>query len=270
MPDAASDSPLGSALELHHRGDGPAVVLVHALGSSRQSWDGLTSLLADCTLITYDLPGHGERAAPSKSYRIRDLADELDTALAAAEIDQVYVLGMSLGGLVAQELVARSPERIAGLILIDAVARYPDPVRQAWIERARTARESGMQALVGPTLATWFTAETLAAGGPIVDAVEAALRATPAEGYALACEALERADTQNLLASIAVPTLIVCGSDDLPHFTAAATMLTDSIAPAELVWLTPARHASALEQPAQFAAAVRDFIARTAAPMTSS
>jgi len=78
----------------------------------------------------------------------------------------------------------------------------------------------------------------------------------------LACEALAAADLRPILGSIAAPTLVVCGREDLPSFIDAAHLLSREIGKAELLWLEPARHASILEQPQDFLAALLPFLNR--------
>ena len=85
------------------------------------------------------------------------------------------------------------------------------------------------------------------------------MRARPL-GYARACEALERVDLTGVIGKIKAPTLVVCGEDDAPPFTAASRALADTLPGAEIVWLSPARHAGVLEQPEQFQEALSRFL----------
>jgi len=90
--------------------------------------------------------------------------------------------------------------------------------------------------------------------------VRDALARCPAEGYALACEALRAADLRELAPNIAAPTLVICGDDDIPSFRDAARWLASRIRNARLAWITPARHASVLEKPEEARALMRDFL----------
>ena len=91
--------------------------------------------------------------------------------------------------------------------------------------------------------------------------VRACFRAASGEGYALACEALAAADLRALVPGIAAPTLVLCGSEELPAFRDAADWLQRTIKNAELALISPARHASILQQPAAFQRRVRAFLA---------
>lgn len=244
---------------VHRSGSGTPVVLLHPLGVDRRYWDYLTPLLPGYTVLTYDLPGHGN-SQTRPGAQIEDMAEQLLTLLQDQALEQAHVIGVSLGGLVAQHFAATHPEKIDRLVLVDTVAIYPPPVRAQWTERAATARSAGMGPLVEPTLASWFTPDFLTAAGPEVTAVRSMLSQADPEGYAVACEALEAADATGLAGGIAAPTLVVCGTEDMPPFTAAVSWFESKIPQTEVCWLSPAQHAGVLEQPEVFAAALRKFL----------
>jgi 3-oxoadipate enol-lactonase len=245
---------------LHRTGNGPPVLLLHPLGVDRSFWDDVVAALAGFEVLTYDFPGHGTTPAPAQSYTIDDLAAQARSLLAGAGHARVDVVGVSLGGLVAQRLAADAPDLVRRLVVVDAVAVYPEPLREMWRDRAARAPVEGMEPFVDPTLTLWFTGDRLAEGGPVVQSVRRALLATDPRGYALACRALDQADVTDALDRIVAPTLVVCGEDDAPPFTAAANDLAARLPGARLVWLAPARHAGVLEQPEQFRAALVEFL----------
>jgi len=244
---------------LHRTGSGPAVVLLHPLGVERRYWDPILPLLPRLTVLSYDLPGHGATKTGGVN-SVEAMADQLAELLAQAGVAKAHVVGVSLGGLVAQLFAVRHPERLDRLVLVDTVPRYPPPVREQWKQRAATARSAGMGPLVAPTLASWFTPSFLAADGPGVAAIRTMLAEVEPEGYAMACEALEAADATELATAINAPTLLVCGDDDMPPFTAAVSWFAERIPRTETVWLSPAQHAGVLEHPQAFATALTTFL----------
>jgi 3-oxoadipate enol-lactonase len=245
---------------LHSAGEGPPVLLLHPLGADRSFWDAVVPALDGFEVLTYDFPGHGATPAPEQPYTIEDLADQARSLLADVGHEHVDVVGVSLGGLVAQRLAADAPELVGRLVIVDAVPVYPEPLREMWRDRAGRAPAEGMAPFVDPTLALWFTADLMAGGGEVVESVRRALLDADPRGYALACRALEQADVTGALDRITATTLVVCGEDDAPPFTAAATELAARLPGARVVWLAPARHAGVLEQPEQFRAALVDFL----------
>ena len=246
---------------LHSTGDGPALVLLHCLGVDRRLWDfALPALTKRHRVLTLDFPGHGESPVPAHGYTIEDLSAQLAALLARDNVARAHVAGISLGGLVAQHFAATYPERVDRLVLIDTTPRYTDELRAMWAERAATARKQGVRALVDGLLKIWFTDAFVAADPPAVRYVRNTLSRASGEGYALACEALAAADLRALAAKIKAPTLVVCGEQDIPSFLAAARWLAAEIADAKLGWLTPARHASVLEQPEAFLKLLGEFL----------
>ena len=197
---------------------------------------------------------------PAEPYPIEDLAVQARELLVGAGHAQVDVVGVSLGGLVALRLAADAPDLVRRLVVVDAVAVYPEPMREMWRDRASRAPAEGVEPFLDPTLALWFTADRLAEGGPVVEAARHAFLAGDARGYGLACQALGQVDVTGVMDRITAPTLVVCGEDDAPPFTAAARELGGRLPDARVVWLSPARHAGVLEQPEQFREALVGFL----------
>lgn len=246
---------------VHDHGDGPSVLLLHCLGVDHRFWDFAASLSGDFRLIAYDLPGHGTTAVPDIPYTIDDLAEQARYVLEAQKVTRAHVVGISLGGLIAQRLAAAHQALVDRLVLIDTTARYTDELRAMWVERAAIARQAGVESLVEGLLPIWFTSEAIAQDTAAVRYVRATLVRTPGEGYAKACEALAAADLRGDAERITAKTLVICGDDDIPNFRDAAHWLRSNIRNAQLAWIANARHASVLERSSQAVPLLRDFLA---------
>ncbi|MGA8210349.1 MAG: alpha/beta fold hydrolase [Nocardioidaceae bacterium] len=247
-------------------GDGPPVVLLHPLGVDRTVWRPVEESVPGYRFLTYDLPGHGAAPAPRERCTVEDLSDQLADLLRAADLGPAHVVGVSLGGLVAQALAAREPRLVDHLVVVDAVAVYPAAMRDMWRERAALVRARGIEPVVVATLELWFTAGALERDDHVVRTVRSLLSGTDPEGYARACEVLETADTTGLLDRITAPTMVVCGEDDAPAFTTAASRLAEAVAHGRLEWLSGARHAGAFEHPSEFAALLASFLPAAVTP----
>lgn len=245
---------------LHSAGEGPPVVLVHPLGVDHTVWTPVASGLTGFSVHTYDLPGHGSTPAPRQRCTVDDLALQLAALLGDAGVGPAHVVGVSLGGLVAQALAARHPGTVDHLVVVDAVDVYPPPMRTMWRDRAALVRSEGMEPVVQATLELWFSASARDTGQAVVETVRDLVAGADPEGYARACEVLETADTSPLLADIAAPTLILCGEQDAPAFTAAAPRLAAAVQHGRLTWLPDLRHAGVLERPAELVDALLDFL----------
>jgi 3-oxoadipate enol-lactonase len=224
-------------------------VFLHPLGADARFWDPVRAELVPRTSEALDLLGHGSAGPPELGAGIgayaAAVADQLD--------DRVHLVGMSLGGLVAQELGASRPDLIASVVLVDTVAVYPEPMRQMWRDRADIARSGGLSSLAGPMVEMWFSAELGATADPRVVQASRTFVSTDPEGYARTCDMLAGVDLRDRVASLAVPAVVVCGQDDAQAFRDAATWLAHTTGDGTVHWL-PGRHACAVEHPAEFAA----------------
>jgi 3-oxoadipate enol-lactonase len=248
------------SITLHRQGSGPPLVLLHCLGVDRHFWDFADELSRDFTLVTYDLRGHGESAVPKNGYGIEDLSAQLAELLRRHAISHAHIASISLDGLIAQSLAATRPDMVDHLVLIDTTPRYTDELRAMWAERAASARNAGVGALIDGLLKIWFTPVSITENTAAVRYVRSALQRSSGEGYALACEALAAADLRPLAAIIASPTLVICGDDDIPSFLDSTRWLAANIKGAQLKWIAGAKHASVLERPDHAVTILRNFL----------
>lgn len=248
-------------IELHRTGRGPALVMLHCLGMDHHLWDCLGGLADRFELLSYDLPGHGKAPVPAP-YGIEDLSQQLAEILTAHGVKRAHVMGISLGGLVAQHFAATHPAMVDRLVLCDTTPRYTDDARANWAVRAAAARQSGATSLLPAIEKIWFTAgfNARTPTPPAIQLMRDSFARCPTEGYALACEALAAADLLDEAHDIHAPTLVLCGADESLAFREAAEWLGANIRHAKLAYVPDAAHASVLEQPAWIENALSRFL----------
>jgi 3-oxoadipate enol-lactonase len=249
-----------SAIRVHRSGSGPVLVMLHCLGMTHHLWDCLTGMADKYTLLSYDFPGHGETALPAAPYGVEELSAQLAAVLRREGIGKAHIMGISLGGLVAQCFAATEPAMTDRLVLCDTTPRYVDEARAMWVVRAAAARKDGAASLLPTIEKIWFTPGFVAAEPPAVKLVRDTFRACSGEGYALACEALGAADLRDLARRIKAPTLVLYGSEEGQAFQDAGQWLGDNIAGARLEIIPSAGHASVLEQPVRIERLLREFL----------
>ena len=243
----------------HHSGTaGGVLVLLHPLGVDRHFWDALTPLLASWRVRALDLPGHGQSRARPDRMTLESISASIVRQIESLD-ERVNIAGVSIGGLVAQEVAIIRPDLVDRLVLIDTVAHYPPPFDEMWRSRAAAMREFGASAIVEDTMAMWFTRQSLADDTPAVEYVRRTMLAVDPEGYAGSCEALASADTRASLPAILAPTLVLCGDQEPTLFTDGARELVASIPDARLAWL-PGKHGVAIERPGVTSQQVRAFL----------
>ena len=242
------------------------VVLSHALGCDLTMWDALANQLAlENRVIAYDHRGHGSSDAPDAPYTMADLADdaarllqELNTEL---DTGPVVWVGLSMGGMVGQELALRHPALVRALVLANTTSAYPDAARAVWEQRIATVRAGGIEAVADAVMGRYFHDAFRAQKPATVARYRRRLVATDAIGYVGCCNAVGNVDTTARLGQIAVPVLVIAGELDQGTPVAMAETLAQTIPGARLEVLKDASHLSAAEQPEAFAASVTRFVA---------
>jgi 3-oxoadipate enol-lactonase len=237
------------------------VVLSHALGCDLSMWDGLANRLAvDKRVIAYDHRGHGSSDAPQGPYTMAELADDAARLLRELDTGPVVWVGLSMGGMVGQELALRHPTLVRALVLANTTSGYPDAARAVWEQRIGIVQEQGIEAIADAVMGRYFHDGYRADKAATVARFRRRLVATDAIGYAGCCNAVGQVDTAARLGQIAVPALVIAGELDQGTPVAMAQTLVDAIPGATLTVLNEASHLSAIEQPEAFNAAVIAFI----------
>ena len=241
--------------------DGPVVLMSNSLMSDHTMWDGNVPALADrYRILRYDTRGHGRSGTTPGPYSIGLLADDALALLDALAIGQAHIVGLSMGGMIAQQLGARFPERVLSLALCDTASEMPP--RSLWEERFAVARSQGVAGLVDSTIQRWFTAPFITRDPGAIAKVRRMILATGAEGY-IACGSAVRDMAQTtMLLQVKAPTLVLVGRQDPACTVEQATVLYRVIDGAEMVVLEEAAHLSNIEQPQAFNGLLRAFLDR--------
>lgn len=238
------------AYEVHGEGTGTPLLLTHGYAASAAMWaPNLEALAAGRPVVTWDLRGHGESDAPHDASRYSEPASVADMAaiLDAVGVERAVVGGLSLGGYLSLAFHVEHRERVEALLLFDTGPGY----------RSAAPREQWNRWAVAQAAA--FEAEGLAALSASSEVRRG--RHDPA-GLALAARGIlvqHSSAVIDALPSVAVPTLVLVGADDVA-FLSAADYMASKIPGARLVVLDAAGHASNLDQPETFNRAVLDFL----------
>lgn len=242
----------GDTVELDYRLEGPedapVLVMANSLGTTFRMWDEQAPALGEhFRLVRYDHRGHGGSTVPPGPYEMDDLGRDVLALLDRLEIEHASFCGLSIGGMVGMWLASEAPERMDRLVLCCTSARFEPP--EAWSDRARTVRESGVGEIAGAVLDRWFTPALHESRPDLVEWAGRMLRDTPAEGYAGCCEAIRDADLCERLGGIQASTLVIAGDSDPAATLDQAKFLRDSIPDARLVVIEQAAHLANVEQP---------------------
>lgn len=248
----------GLEIAYERAGEGPALVLAHGAADNHRIWSPQLAALADeLTIVAWDEPGAGRSSDVPARFGLADYACCLAAVIEDAGLGPAHVGGLSWGGTVALELYRQRPELVATLILVDSYAGWKGSLPA---EEVRARVEGAERMLAAPafdaTLAGLFAGDPPAAFSTLLDEIAATVR--PASLRAQ-LRAMAGADLREMLASIAVPTLLIWGELDERSPLRVARELERAIPDTTLVILRGAGHVSHLERPEQFNAAVRAF-----------
>jgi 3-oxoadipate enol-lactonase len=235
----------------HHRVLGaprrPTVVVGGSVGSTLATWEPVLAALAvEFHVIAYDHRGHGGSPAPAGPYVIDDLAQDVLALLDGYHVARAHLVGLSLGGMVAQLIAARQPHRVDQLVLLCTAAHYPDP--RPWTERAATVRADGTEAIADLVLDRWLTPDYRGDHPAEAARWKKMIAGIDREGYAGCCEAVADLDLRRDLSRIQAPTLVLAGAQDPAAPPEQMRELAAAI-PGSQFLVVPGAHMPTIEHP---------------------
>ena len=226
----------------------PPLLLGCSLGTTHAMWDPQAPALAErFRLIRYDHRGHGQSPVPPGPYEIRDFADDVIELLDRLGIERASYCGLSIGGMTGIIVAARHPQRIERLVVCCSSPYMPP--HSIWRERAAAVQGAGtVDAIADAVVERWLTPGYAAEHPDVRARLRAMLAASPPEGYAASCGAIERMDLRPLLADVRAPTLVIGGEhDQAAPPPSHAWLIADGI-PGARYELVPAAHIANVEQ----------------------
>ena len=237
----------------------PWIVFSNSLTTDVSMWDTEVAQLKDrYRILRYDTRGHGQTEAAPGPYSFDVLVGDVIALMDAMGIDKAHYVGLSLGGMTGLGVAIEHGDRLLSLSACDA-RPFANPEWAApWVDRIALARDKGMEALVEPTVARWFTEDfqKVASNAPLMDHVRKMIRETSVEGYTGCAGALQGLNYSPRLGEISVPSLFMTGASDGSTPPAASQEMHAAVAGSTCVILDPASHISNLENPTDFDAAL--------------
>ena len=254
---------LTGATMLHYRqertGVGTPLVFINSLGSDLRIWDGVIAAFAQYhPIIGYDKRGHGLSDCPAGPYTLRDHANDLAGLLAHLAVPNAILIGVSVGGMIALDFAHTYPERVKALVLCDTGAKIG--TADYWTERITAVRAKGLEPLAGAILTRWFSSSFAQIEPAAYRGYYNMLTRTPLEGYAATCEARRDADLRDAVQTIQMPTLVLCGDQDLATPPSLGRELAAALPNAYFDLIKDAGHLPSLEQPAALAGKIEHFL----------
>lgn len=244
----------GAKLYWDEEGEGEPLLLIIGLGSTSRLWQRVRGELSEhFRTLTFDHRGIGRSSRGNAKHSMALMAADAAAVLDAAEVEQAHVFGVSMGGMVAQELALNFPHRVKSLILGCTMAGGPNAIRAPTPVTEGLTPEQVSKLMISlsyhPSTPRKLIEEDLAMIGTPAPAV-----------YQAQLESITNWECFSRLPEIEVPTLLIHGAADQRIPVDNAPLIASQIAGAKVVTLPATGHVFLTEKPAATFEAVLDFL----------
>jgi len=252
-------------IAVEDEGDGDAVVCVHGLGGSSNTFTPLMPALARHRVVRLDLPGSARSWRAEGLLSIERYADVVQSVCARLNVNRAHFVGHSMGTIVCQHVAVAAPKLVRSLTLFGPLIAPPDAARTAMRARGAKARSEGAAGLHEITLALLnaaISADTRARLPLAVAFVRESLMRQDADGYARSCEALAEAPAA-AVEQITAPVLLVTGDEDgvaPPQSVRAFADRLHAAASKRVAVLSRCGHWTPVERPEECQRELREFL----------
>jgi 3-oxoadipate enol-lactonase len=229
-------------------GEGDAVLMIHGLGGTTNTWTPLLGALSRHKRVRLDLPGSGRSWRVEGPLSIEKFVDAAKRAMAVAKVDKAHVVAHSMGTIVAAHLAAAEPAMVRSLALFGPLLAPPDQARANIRVRGKKVLTEGMQPTADALVQASTSNETRQRRHVAVALVRESLMGQNPDGYARSCEALadaRAADTSR----IACPALLVTGDEDIVAPPQSVRMMAQKISGSRVEVLRGCGHWTTVEKP---------------------
>ena len=249
----------------HYRLDGRGerwVTFITGIANDLSMWDGQVPALArDFNILRYDLRGHGGSESTRGDYSIALLVSDLKTLLDELKVKKTALVGLGLGGAIAQAFAIAHPGRVDRLMPCCCRARMVSDFAAMWHKLRDTVQKNGLESIVEPTVQRWFSEDFKAAHPEVLEKVRRMIRGTTIDGYMGVTAAFLGLDVEDRLGEIRSPTLYVSGAEDkLGGPPELMKNLSEKVRGARHVSIPQAAHIANIQNPEGFNRVLGEFL----------
>ena len=245
-------------------GGGPTVLMLHGIGGGHLAFAPQVETFANAgyRAVAWDMPGYGH-SAPIEPYTFKGLAQSCITLIESLKCAEVVLLGHSMGGMVAQEVVARRPELVSKLILCGTSPSF-GKADGDWQRAFLAERTAPLDAGRSMAELAEVLVPQMVGPGSLPEGVRLAthcMALVPPATYRRALECLVTFDRRANLGHIQVPTLLVAGQYDKNAPPNVMKKMADSIPGSTYLEMKGVGHLQNLEAPDDFDGVILNFLA---------
>lgn len=237
------------------------VVFIHGVGLDATMWDGVIAQLRDdFTCVAVDMAGHGVSGHPAAD-TLQGYVDVLEQDIALHCDAPIYLVGFSMGAMVAAAYALKQPDQVAKLVMMNAIYQRDVAAREAVLNRLEAAKDSGLNVIADAAIARWFSEAFTTDNPTVIQAVHDRLTSNDLNSYLSAYRVFATADEELAprLNDIICPVLAVTADGDgnsTPPMSQAIAKVSQH--GRSVVWNGLA-HGAPIEDPERVAATLKEF-----------
>lgn len=242
-------------------GSGPPLVLIHGIGSRRQTWNEIVQILKDeYTCITYDLRGHGDSPTSSDEFGLSELVEDLELLRATLGYSEWHIAGHSLGGMIGPAYAHKHCERVLSLGLLSTAAFRTEDDAAKVQGVVTTMEEQGIDNTLPTLVNRWFTEEFVAANPDKIEARIQQVLDTPADTFLNVFHIYAETEMAPWLHEVSAPALVLTGENDGGCNPRLNRLIADAMPNAELCILDHLKHSIMIEASPLVADHLKEFL----------
>ncbi|HEX6224691.1 MAG TPA: 3-oxoadipate enol-lactonase [Chryseolinea sp.] len=234
-------------------------LFINSLGTDFRIWNEVAeSLRGYGNILLFDNRGHGLSDVVAGTERVDDFADDTEALMQYLGITKCIPVGLSVGGMIAQLLAVRSPNKFSKLILCDT--RHKIGNATIWNDRIKVVGSEGLASISAGVMQRWFSKSFHEQHPQMVAGYKNMLERTPPMGYIQTCVAIRDGDLTEIAKGIKMPTLCLVGSEDKSTSPEEVKNLSDLIEGSKFEIIPGSGHIPCVDNAAQLADLVLTFI----------
>ncbi len=236
----------------------PALVLANSLGTDARIWKAVAERLAGrYRILSYDKRGHGLSDVAAGEYSLDDHLEDVLGLMDHVGMARAGFAGISIGGLIGQGLALRAPERFVGMALCNTAPKVGDAA--LWAQRMEAVRAGGTAAIADAIMERWFSPRFQREAPEALAGWRNMFLRCDRDGYAATCATLRDTDLSARIGSIALPVLVVAGTQDRATPPELVRTCANAIPDARFALIEGIGHIPSIEHPEALASLLDDF-----------
>ena len=234
-------------------------LFINSLGTDFRIWDDTVQALKSYgNILRFDKRGHGLSELVVDTHGLEDYANDTLCLMERLSIKKCTIIGLSIGGMIAQAIAYKNAGLIEKLVLCDTRFKIGTP--DFWNDRINSVRYGGLSAISAGIMERWFSRSFRQMEPDRVSGYRTMLERTPAMGYIQACEAIRDADLAEVAKLIQVPTLCVVGEEDKSTPPDEVKSLSQLIPGSRFEIIPDSAHIPCVDNPYKLNKVIIDFI----------